>query len=256
MAAKINLQELFKKENHLLPDGKFYAGINNEFGLWVELSVGDEKAYFVWTKSGVCMKHPIKLIKASEEYLMNTQQFTGTHNNVDIHFHKIVLYPNAYVHLSVKNNQLPYFPIYYEYISENASVEEEDEEPEQIETLQDADEDQRALILHIENFLTTSYISPDKKMAVISKNLEYGLVLIRSTGGKIRTYDFVSCGDCSKKEDKIPHIYPWICGDDVLRFSRPVFEGNNAILYCKRFQSSANDPPYYTKFTLELLPEF
>jgi hypothetical protein len=277
MAAKIDLRELFIEQHpDIATRGDFYNG-NNEFGLWFESGIGDEfkMALFVWVQGDKCVLSPIKLAKKYVGALICTRQFSSPTKSAEVRFHTLNLFPSVSIDLSIK---LDYndsnMHLIYEYVSDPDTTvgggnEDSEEESEKFE-YHDADDpycdvpqfgnrDQRALHQYVTNFWCSAFVSPDRKMAILTKNFLNGLVLVHSEYGKITTYDYVSHEDCSNvdgKGNKIPDIFPWICDEDVVRFSRPVFEGTTATVYCKRFYPNPNSGIYHTKFTLARLPEF
>ena len=277
MAAKIDLRKVFTEQNPLLATHGDFYNCNDEFGLWFETSISNEfgMASFVWMQGDKCVLSPVKLAKKSVGSLSCTKQFVSPTKSAEVRLHSLNLFPKVSIAFSI---QLDYFLI-CEYVSDPDTTVDEDseDEPEIIESHDDVEyndsddpycdvpqfdnRDQRALHKYVTNFwcFNSAFVSPDRKMAILTKKMTNGMVLVKSENGKIATYDYVSHEDCTEtdaKGNKIPDIFPWICDEDVVRFSRPTIEGKTVTLYCKRFYPNANLGTYITKFTLALLPEF
>jgi len=285
MAAKIDLRKVFNEQHpHPANTGDLYV-CNNEFGLWFESSIGDEfkMAAFVWMQEGKCVMSFVKLAKKAVGRLsFGTKPVVSPTKSAEVCLHSVNLFPKVSIAFSIQigSFDICYLPLIYEYVSDPDTTfndEDSEDEPESVEShdsveCNDGDDaycdvpqfenrDQKALHQYVTNFwcFNSAFVSPDRKMAILTKKLVNGLILVKSENGKIATYDYVSHEDCSEvdaKGNKNPDVFPWICDEDVMRFSRPVFEENAATVYCKRFYGNSNLGTYNTKFTLARLPEF
>jgi len=277
-----NLRETFYQCYPNLQGGTFYFGAlysDTSFGFWFAQELGDKSAFFVYMKDGECMTHPILLESIADEFLRNARSFYTSRCTLSVETKELMLYPDVKVRFSFKvlddrniGTSRAICPLVFTYASEKI---QEDVEPEEIhiskgdttdfvcDKPQFDNADQLLLCQYITNFWchNQSHISPDRTMAIIAKNMLKAVVLIHAIDGKVNVYDFVSYEECNEKDekgDKIPHIHPWIQDYSIVRFSRPIFDGQTATIYHKRHAQNkvGQEKMCYYKFTLELQPEF